>query len=243
MGRVIYGFILAPLLAGVVLAIATGSGEALLFMPLFTYPLTLIFALPVFLLFWKLKWLQWWHATGMGLAIAIGFAWLFLGSANPYHVEIYGIADASVYLATGYSIAFAFWCIAVFRNQAFDYVSKKPPVIPAAIAVALIGGTSYVQFCVRPINAVGQIVALLPPANGKPMASVKLDSGETIQARMMCYSTYPAGVRVNLDHRPRSLFWSDRYWIEEVITDPAKFNMETWQSNATSCYNESIKRK
>ena len=80
------------------------------FGPIFTYLLMLVLGVPVFLLFYKL---QWWHAASVGLLVSLAFTWFVGRSTNPFHAEMYGLSEDSLYLAAGYTTAVLFWFIAL----------------------------------------------------------------------------------------------------------------------------------
>lgn len=242
MPRVIFAFILAPISALVLYGIVTGSLGIIFVAFGIVYLLMLVLVLPLFLLCIKLKWLKWWYAAIAGIAISIAFTWLLAVSSNPYHIEIYGISDLFSYLTIGYTIAVFFWAMAVYRNEKFTYVSRKFPWSALGVLILLVAGNLYIQSVTRTAWIKGRIVTELPPVGSKPMVKIRLNSGKTVQARIMCYSTYSIGNLVNLDYRPRSLLFKDGYWVEDVVTDSNTFNQTTWMTNATKCYDEMLQR-
>lgn len=242
MSKIVWAFILAPVSGLALYGIVTGSMAVVMVGFAFVYMLMLVPVLPLVLLCIKLRWVKWWHAGIIGVAIAIAFTWITITASNPYYVEINGIADLFSYVAIGYIIAMVFWAIAVYRNNKFPYVPRGFPWLTLVILIMLTATNRYVGYATHTTQVNGVIVAMLAPDGPEPMARVKLASGETVQARLMCYSTYSVGNPVHVDYRSRSMLFRDRYWIEDVITDPGKFNLNDYMANGTKCYDEMWQR-
>lgn len=238
MSRVVIAFLITPLLASIALAITSFQGAWLFFGPIFTYPLMLVVGLPIFLLFRKLKWLQWWHAAGMGLLVALAFTWLWDKSGNPYHIEIYGPSEAGLWLTMGYMTATLFWFIGLYRNEDYPYVLSRLALISIFPLALLIGGTAYLQYAVSTHNVKGTITALLEPVHKKPMVRIDLGDGKTVDARLMCYHGYHVGDQVYLDHRRLSWPIGEGYWVVGAPIQGAKFDPEAFLKEQQACYDE-----
>jgi len=243
MGRVVAGFLIAPLAVAFLFALATLAPDQVFFIALFAYPLTLLCAVPLFFAFKRFGWLECRQTVTAGLVIAALFAWFFLRGANPYHVEIYGVSEACMYLATGGGIALVFWFIAIFRNERFPDVSPAFPGEWVAIVVLLMAVSLYTGYASKTVPVNGQILALTQSLVAKPTAVVRLDPGGIIHARLMCYVSFAPGDKVSLYHRPARPFFPEHYWIGDKISDPKKFDADAYLADATKCLDESLNEK
>jgi len=216
MERVYAAFSLAPLLVVTAAClISWDSTPFLLFLPMLfvTYVLTFVLALPLFFLFRKIKWLQWWHAAIAGLLIGSVFVLFYVTDVNSYNIEIYGLSGSLNFLTLGFFIAVVFWIIAVFRNAAFPYVSRRFPISLPIVGVLLLVASFYMPKAFATSSAHGEITAVLSPDNGRPVVQVKLESGENVRARVLCYGRYLPGRLVYIVHRKQFLFISEGYWV------------------------------
>jgi hypothetical protein len=177
--QVVAGFLLAPL----IVAIISGGALALAFL-IIMYLFELTFAVPLFLLFKKLGWLSWWHSTFAGLATAAIFVAFYWYSANPYHIEIYGLSNAISYLAIGTGSGLLFWLIALFRNTALP---QSPPnwfVMSLALVAFATGAFGYHTHLKSSIMY-GVVVEVPTDVSYIANLPVKLDSGPVVTARAM----------------------------------------------------------
>lgn len=215
MHRIYAGFLFAPLIVIVATCILSGGEGILLFLPMlaFAYAFTLVIAIPIFFLFKRLRWLQWWHATAVGLFISAIFIFFFIGGGNPYHFEIYGYGQALGFAAMGFSVGAVFWFIAIFRNEAFSYVPQHVPLALPVAGIFLLATALLLPNCYRTTDTQGEITAVLPAIQDKPMLQVKLQSGASVAVRSYCYGRYLPGRKVFVIHREKFLFITEGYWI------------------------------
>lgn len=243
MRRVVTAFLFAPLIAILAVGISVGNAGLATFVTFFfVYPLTLILAFPLFLLFRRLRWLQWWHAAAAGTLVT---AIIVLNLVEPYggwnHLGAEDLAQIVLYTSTGYDVALIFWFIGIFRNLAYPYVSPRLPIAASLIGIVVIPINVYLRIVLEPVAMEGQIIALLPANHGEPQAEVRLDSGVTIQASMLCYSSYAKGNKVRLDYRRKSFLFKDQYELTDVIPS-GKFNPDAYLVDANRCIREAENR-
>lgn len=237
--RATVGFFVAPLTAAALLAITEGNGEVAGFSLMILYPVTLILVLPLFLVFRRLRWLRWWHACTVGGIVA-----LLVAPGVDFRIskiDAEEVRDALAYLSVGTGAAFVFWCIAVFREPAYDYIPRRLPIAPLAMIVLLVPAAVYLRLVLEPNITQGQIMALLPADHGQPRSEVKLDTGVTAQAGMLCYISYAAGNRVTILHRPRSRFIPERYTVTDKVRE-GKFDPDAYLAEAQKCVDEAQTR-
>jgi hypothetical protein len=236
--RVYAGFLFSPIIVTTATCILSGGAGVLLFVPMlvFTYAFTLVVAVPVFFLFRKLKWLQWWHAAAVGSLVGAIFAWLFVSGGNPYHFEIYGYGQELEFLAIGFFVGAVFWVMSVMGNEAFPYVPSRFPNSLLIAAVLLLTATLLFPYAYKVSDTRGEITAVLPALQGKPMLQVKLETGTSVAARSYCYGQYLPGRRVLVTHREKFLFVTEGYWVygladtksaEEVLNECDDKNMSS----------------
>lgn len=233
--RATIGFFVAPLAAAALLAITIGNTGVAGFSLMILYPVMLILVLPVFLLFRKLKWLRWWHACVVG-----GVAALLVAPDVDFRisrVDAEEISSAIAYLSVGFGAAFVFWCIAVFREPAYPYLSRRFPIPPLVLGIVLVIAGVYLRVMLEPQFLQGKITALLPADHGQPRAMVKLDDGVPVQADMLCYSSYAVGDEVRLTFRHRSTLIPERYWVADKVTT-GKFDSDAYLAEAEKCMEE-----
>lgn len=106
--RLVPAFLVAPLISGVLHAVHVGNIGAGIFALLFAYPITLLFGVPVMLLFIKLRWLQLWQSAlaGAGLGVLASLLlFLLLGLApsqvivdpsSPYFEVLFSVHGVAV---------------------------------------------------------------------------------------------------------------------------------------------------
>jgi hypothetical protein len=240
--RVAIAFVITPILASVLLTIVTLQGFWLLFGPIFIYPFMVAIGLPVFLVFWKLKWLEWWHAAGIGLLTSAVFVWLWEGSINPYHVEIYGLQEGSLYLTAGYLTGLVFWFAGIYRNAVFPHAHSRLALVSVFPLAVMIAGANYLQMALATSNEKGTITALLEPVDGKPMVRIETESNTSAEARLFCYYGSTVGQQIYLTHRKASSFFKERYWSEGAVIEPdVKIDQKAWTKDSTACYEEGMR--
>ena len=210
--RVAIGFVLAPL--SVTLVFGYLAIPALIVM-LVT---SVLVAVPAFLLFRRRGWLSWWQVTLGGLLCSLPFIALYAFVAGPYHVEIYGPANILIFAAVGAGVGFAFWWIALFRNERFPTVPTSfPTSILLLVPVVAIGVA--VHRALTPVPVEGRIGGAAEEfsagAMTSPMATVKLRTGETVSARVPQGFMIPLEVTncVHLDSRQSLQLTGRAYWI------------------------------
>jgi hypothetical protein len=214
MHRIYAGFLFAPLIVTVATCILSGETGILLFLPMlgFAYAFTLVVAVPLYFLFRKLRWLRWWHAALVGLLVGALFAVLIADGSNPYHLEIYGYGQELRLLAIGFFVGALFWVIAIFRNDAFPYVPKGFPIALLVTGIVLLATTLLLLNSYRTTDTQGEIMAVLPAVQGKPMLQVKLQTGAIVAVRSYCYGQYLPGRKVFVIHREKFVFATEGYW-------------------------------
>ena len=216
MRREVVGFLIAPFIVILIDAALNGSLFFAVLMAIEIYPLILIIGIPVFIGFSELKWLQWWRIALIAALVSAGLAWAMdsidMGGGT-YDREMDGASDVFASIALGYSIAILFWFIAVFRNEKFPFIPASFPISAAFVSMAVIMACIYAVVSTRRPLVHGEITRMLRPAVNRPMAEVRLDSGQVIDARLECYSYYSPGEKVTLSHRSAHPFFSERFWI------------------------------
>ncbi|HSC47374.1 MAG TPA: hypothetical protein VLG68_04755 [Gammaproteobacteria bacterium] len=216
MRRVIWGFVIAPLAVLFVDALFTGSFSIALFSCIEAYLAILVFGIPIFALFSQLKWLRWWHIMLAGTIVSMAMGWFMDSPAivpNSYVIEMDGTSDLFSGAALGCAMALVFWFVGVFQNKEYPYVSRALPLSPLVITLVLIGISLYVVIATKRPLVQGEITKLLNPVSDKPMAEVELDSGKTVDARLLCYRSYTVGEKVTLSHRSKHPLIPEMYWI------------------------------
>jgi len=222
MHRVWIAFGISPLVVAILLCVIGSGIGGLLILPLLLvvmYFFTAIAAIPIFFLFRKLRWLHWWQVGAAGLIIAGIFVFLYLIIANPYHIEIAGIANSSTILAVGFAVAIIFWLIGIYRNQEFSYISGRLPwglIIVTIVIIILYGG---IQRVFESRDTQGEVIQIMNTTPTKPTALVKLETGEVINARLYCVGKLTPGRKVYLESRAGFPSLKRMYWVIALITD------------------------
>jgi hypothetical protein len=216
MHRLYAGFLFAPLIVTVVTCILSGGVGIVLFLPMlmFAYVFTLVVAVPLFFICRKLRWLRWWHAAAAGAFVGGMLALLFVSGGNPYHFEINGYGQVLPFLAIGFFIGAVFWVIAIFQNEAFSNVPSRFPIQLLITGILLLAFTLLLPAAYRITYTQGEVTAVLPSVQGKPMLQVKLKSGASVSVRAYCYGQYLSGRKVFVAHRTKFLFVTEGYWVE-----------------------------
>lgn len=214
MTRVIAGFLLTP----IPFALVFGT-VAVAVLPLM-YIFELLVALPLFCAFKRWGWVRWWHAVTAGFTTAAGFVVFYLNSISPYHAEIYGPSEATVYCAIGASAGLLFWLIALYRNAAFPRRSFHWASVAAVTAASTFSAYQYLDH-VRTTEVFGSVAGT--PTSNEYITDlrVKLDSGELVWARVMqdtaAHLTPQRGLVLETRHSAMS---SDReFWVMRCRDD------------------------
>jgi hypothetical protein len=208
MGRVIAGFLIAPLAFGLL-----GGSIAIVVVP-FMYIFALVIALPLFFLFKRLRWLGLWHAALVGFVTAALCVALDWHVANPYHTEIYGPTETLAILAIGIGTGVLFWAIAIYRNDALPQLQTHW-LATAFVGLALVTGGYFFHEHLETTDAFG-VVENLPTHDAYITdLTVRLESGELISARVMRdTSVHLARNRaVYLQKRNASFSFQKMFWV------------------------------
>jgi hypothetical protein len=180
MKRVWIAFFLAPLL------VSAPFGVFGLIALYFLLLVTLVLAVPLFFLCRRMKWLQWWHALLAGLLCALCFvifdAWM-TPLKSPLKFDQLISANNVIYLGWGVLVSVVFWWIGIFRNPAFPFVPRRPPISFVLVLPLFLAG-----FAVREGLAIthhqGRVLSIFAPATepGLRKATVQLTGGPTMEA-------------------------------------------------------------
>jgi hypothetical protein len=179
MRRVWLAFFLAPLVVSLSFGVFA----------LIAYPIMLVitvaFAVPLFFLLRRMRWLDWWHALLAGAACGAIYFVLDAMMRGWFRIDRIATANNVFYLGLGAGIGILYWWIGIFRNAAFPYISQRFPktfllVVPlAALLVVLHQSLNFrvdqgraTKILLEPTNELDQ--------NGRLI--VRLTSGATIEA-------------------------------------------------------------
>lgn len=118
--RVAFAFLFAPALAAVAMLVLSRSDAFTFIVMIIVMALvTVMLAVPMFVLLRAMGWLQWPHALLAGTVCGV-LGGMFVG--GPF---IYG--------AFGGAIGLLFWWLAVFRNPDYPAVSRKLPLLMVGV--------------------------------------------------------------------------------------------------------------
>lgn len=175
MRRIWIAFLLAPLVSSA----ALGALIAYPFMLL----ATAIVAVPLFLAFRRIGWLEWWHAVLGGTVGGICYVVADTYSTAGSNLDRLTSANNVLYVGVGALTGFVFWWMGVFRNPAFPFVASRFPrsvvmALPIAALVVLANRGLRESF------HQGRVLAILekPTPSRKGLAYARLSSGVTVQA-------------------------------------------------------------
>ncbi len=186
MGRVVLAFVLAPLLVSLLFG---PIGFAVL--PI-AWIMTVVVALPLFLLFKKLGWLRWWHAALAGLLSGVIFSVLF-NADNPARLDAFGIDDALNFGGVGTLIALVFWWLGLYRNAALPAVPPSLPYTMLVLIPLVIGGV-WLHRSFNPTFVDGRIVGV----KGEPPSreiTVRLSNGVVVETQF--HDSWPSAQLMN----------------------------------------------
>lgn len=217
MERVIAGFFVVPLLV------------SFFFGPIFVaaYPflqiVTLLIAVPLFLVCRRLGWLSWWHSVLVGIGCAI--LGISINIGNPVRAEIYGPMVAVSFVGMGATGGLLFWWFALYRNERFPGVPRRVPWnMMVLIPIAVLGWFAYTK--VEPFDVQGRPLVLggppLPGTISKSTAQILLPSGKVVTAMVLDDSPVPDAPHVCAHVVGRASFTSDtpRYWVDYFLDKP-----------------------
>jgi hypothetical protein len=215
MGRVAAGFLIAPLAFGLL------SGPVAIVVVPFMYLFALVIALPLFILFKRLKWLGLWHAALVGFATAAVCVAIEWHAANPYHTEIYGPNESLAILAIGVGTGVLFWAFAIFRNVDMPQI-RTPWFATALLGIALVVGGFLFHKHLEATDVFGVVESL--PSHDAYITdlTVRLDNGNLISARVMHdTSIHLAKDRaVYLQTRNESFSSKEMFWVMGCRDNP-----------------------
>jgi hypothetical protein len=181
MTRIVAAFVLAPLLASVFFF----RVFAIVAFP-FMLVVTLVLAVPLFLLLRRVQRLSWWHALLAGAFC--GLCVVLLSSFNPDRLIS---RNNILFVGLGALAGTLFWWIGIFRNSSLPFISTRFPwsfllVVPLAVAAF----AAHQALEEEPDK--GRVVAIVkePSAESETgLASVRLSNGSIINAVLS--STWP----------------------------------------------------
>lgn len=115
--RLIFAFVLAPLVGSLAIWAAKGSLHSLKVSSLIAYSMALIFWLPMLLVLRRRQWLKWWQVTLGGLLGAIVLILLYR-LVSPDHFEKFGAFNSLLFAGGGMLVGIAFWSVGIAGNEA-----------------------------------------------------------------------------------------------------------------------------
>ncbi len=185
MRRVLIALLLAPL------AVSLCFGLFAVLVYPFMLLVTLCAALPLFLLFRRKGWLEWWHALLAGAICGVLF--VAFDTALSYAPDVDRVVNANnvTYVSLGAVIGFVFWWMAIYRNPAFPFVGRAFPMSVLAVLPLAVSAT-YVRQELTPTFHQGRVVEVLEEPSVFPRSgqvSVRLVTGRTVEADLS--NTWP----------------------------------------------------
>jgi hypothetical protein len=181
MSRALTALFVVPLLASLVFGVLSVVAAPVMLVIAF------VVALPLLLVFRKLRWLNWWHACTAGAVCGSAFTAIYWFSSPPYHIEYIGARTALFFVGFGALIGLAFWWTGIFRNNVFPFVSPRfPRTVLMVVPVAVVG--VWLHQRLEPQFVEGRVVAVLVEPELKPERSgavqLRLRSGSLVEARL-----------------------------------------------------------
>ena len=178
MRRALFALFLSPLAASLCFGVL-----AVVVYPFMLF-VTLCVALPLFVLFRKHGWLQWWHALLAGAIGGAFFVALDTALSGAPDIDLLVNANNVYYVSIGMAIGLLFWWLGIFRNRSFPTVARTFPasfvaVLPFAVLIVL------TQRSLTPTFHQGRILQVLVEPTAIPrigQVSVRLSTGQTILA-------------------------------------------------------------
>lgn len=181
MARTVAALLISPLIVGLLFGV-----YAVIAVPVML-AVTLVVALPLFLVLRRLRWLQWWHACLAGALCGLVFTAFYWFSSPPYHVEYIGVRNALFFVGLGALVGLAFWWTGVFGNVAFPFVPSQFPrsmflLVPTVAAGIWLHGRLVPHF------VEGRVIAVVAQPQASPERSgvvqLRLQSGSLVAARL-----------------------------------------------------------
>jgi hypothetical protein len=161
--------------------------------------ITLVFALPLFLIFRHFNWLSWWQSCLAGAFCGFAFAGFYWVTSPPYHIEYIGIRNAIFYVGVGTFVGILFWLTGVFRNEAFPFVSKRFPQ-SMYILVPIVAAVLWLHNRIDTHLVEGRVISILEQPQAIPERSgavqLRLTDGSLVLASL------PVGVLVPSEPSP-----------------------------------------
>ena len=177
MPRALLALFLAPALVS---AIHGFIAPVVLF---FMWVVTTVLAVPLFFLFRRVGWLQWWHACLAGASCGLMFTAVYSLSLSAEYLEWSGTSMALGFAGTGALTGLVFWWLGLFRNRAFPEVGRHFPL--AMLVLAPLSLVGYMAFGALEQRAhAGRLleVAESPPgAANTGRAKVRLKEGKVVE--------------------------------------------------------------
>jgi hypothetical protein len=115
--RVVLGFLGAPAILLVALFVFFRDPVGLLVGVWVAYGCALIFGVPAFLIFRRLRWLAWWQVTLGGIGCLVPLLLFYIVTAPVAHLAAYGLNNGLILASYSGATAFCFWVIAIWRNR------------------------------------------------------------------------------------------------------------------------------
>jgi hypothetical protein len=123
MTRVVLGFLVSPALLPVLTLLLGAVWSWVELVLAVSYVATLILGMPLFFLFRRLRWLEWWQVTSAGVVIALPFTLPAIRFSDGNDVPA---LLSRIFFGAG--AALLFWLIALVRNPAVQVQSLMPLV-------------------------------------------------------------------------------------------------------------------
>lgn len=163
----------------------------------FVLIITIVLALPLFYLLFRLRWLLWWHACIAGVLCSFVFIALYWVVSPAYHIEVYGVRSALFFIALGAVVSLTFWWAGVFNNAAFPFVpSRFPRSMLILIPVATLGAWLHQRLDLLPLE--GRVIKILEHPQKMPERSgavqLRLSDGSHVVARLPLSNQDPSPV-------------------------------------------------
>jgi hypothetical protein len=175
MKRVLVALMLAPVLVSALF----GWPFALLVLP-YAWLITAVVATPLFFLFRKHGWLNWWQVALAGLLCGLIFVGFFDSAAR---FDSFGIEDSLYFGGIGALIAVVFWWLGLFRN-AFLPAAPSPIPYSMLVLVPLVALSVPLYRSLYITNATGRIIAVNGEAPTRQV-TVRLSNGIVVESQLL----------------------------------------------------------
>jgi hypothetical protein len=158
--------------------------------------ITIVIALPLFLLFKRIQRLEWW--CGILAGGFCGACFVAINTLLSFSSDIDQLVDSNnvLFVGLGALTGFVFWWIGVFRNTAFPFVNHGYPIGALAVLPLAAAGI-YAHHCLEPTFFQGRLVAIVTTATANPrdgQASVHLTGSDIVRADLS--NTWPASMLI-----------------------------------------------